>query len=481
MSHVAAGWVSNRRLTAIARRGLSVPARTALLDQQIGKTTTVLDYGCGRGDDLRSLADMGIQVEGWDPVYFPGGKQKVADVVLLTYVLNVIEDPCERRSTLNQAWDLADRVLVVSTRLDWERRRVTGEQFSDGLLTSRNTFQHLFGVNELRSYVQEVTQVRCVSAAPGVVYAFKYDNDRLAYLARRIIPDGSWQESTDATSAIAAVVAATEERGRALKVDEMPDQVVEFLGHFRQKEFNRLVRTAVDPEKMKKGAKRSTLDTLLFLALELFNGRGRFMDMPLFVQFDIRAFFSSYAEACKRADRLLLKLRDDSYIRAAMRGSCAGKMTPTSLYVHHRALAELPIVLRLYEHCAAIAAGRPAQWSVVRLQHEGRSVTWFDYPDFDSDPHPRLESSYSVDLATLKTSFTSYLECEDRPLLHRKQEFLSPEDPDVAKYRRLTKAETNAGLYENPGLIRTEQGWEAELRRCGRQLRGHRLIRRHEG
>uniref|UniRef100_UPI000E25BCA7 DNA phosphorothioation-associated putative methyltransferase n=1 Tax=Nocardiopsis sp. FIRDI 009 TaxID=714197 RepID=UPI000E25BCA7 len=183
---------------------------------------------------------------------------------------------------------------------------------------------------------------------------------------------------------------------------------------------------------------------------------------------------------CRRADRLLLKLRDDSYVRAAMRGSRAGKLTPTSLYVHQRAIDQIPTVLRLYEHCAAIAAGRPATWNIVKLQHEGRGVSWLDYLDFDTDPHPRLTSSYTVDLATLRTSFTSYLECEDRPLLHRKQEFLTPEDPDAAKYWRLTRAETRAGLYANPGLIRTEQGWEAELRRCGRQLRGHRLIRRPE-
>jgi hypothetical protein len=54
---------------------------------------------------------------------------------------------------------------------------------------------------------------------------------------------------------------------------------------------------------------------------------------------------------------------------------------------------------------------------------------------------------------------------------------LAPDDSDVAKYRRLTEAEVRAGLYEQPHLIGTEKGWEAELARCGRQLRGHRLVR----
>lgn len=258
----------------------------------------------------------------------------------------------------------------------------------------------------------------------------------------------------------------------------MPESVLGSLGHLKSKELQRLVRTAVDTEKVQENAKRSTLNTLLFLALEVFNGRGRFSSLPLAVQFDIRAFFTSYTEACRRADRLLLKLRDDAYVRAAMRSSKAGKLTPTALYVHRRALEQIPIVLRLYEHCAAIAAGRPPAWNLAKLQHEGRGVGWFDYPDFDTDPHPRLNSSYTVDLATFTTFFQSYGESEDRPLLHRKHEFLLPEDPDAPKYQRLSQMETKAGLYQNPSLIGTEQGWEAELHRCGRELRGHRLVRR---
>jgi len=101
-----------------------------------------------------------------------------------------------------------------------------------------------------------------------------------------------------------------------------------------------------------------------------------------------------------------------------------------------------------------------------------------DYPEFDRDPHPKLLSSYHVDLTTLKSSHTSYAQSTNRPLLHRKHEFLSRSDPDRAKYVRLTEAELRAGLYERPHLIGTEQGWEAELQRCGRALRGHRLIRR---
>lgn len=421
---------------------------------------------------------MDVAAFGWDPYYRPDGCLEAADVVLLTYVLNIIEDPQERRRTLLKAWELAGHSLVVSARLTWERSKVKGAGFSDGVLTSRYTFQHLFGANELRGYVEDVTGVRCVSAAPGIVYAFRHDEARLSYLARRIAPDIAWLASDDAASAIASVVDHTEQRGRIPRLEEMPGQMAELLAHLSISELQRLVRSSAAPEKITEGAKRSTLTTLLFLAVELFNGRGPFSCLPLPVQLDVRAFFSSYKEACQRADRLLLKLREDSYVRGAMQASKVGKLTQTALYVHRRAVDLMPIALRLYEHCAAIAAGRPSEWSVLKLRHQGRSVSWLDYPEFDSDPHPRLRSSYLVDLTTLKTSLISYDQSLNRPLLHRKHEFLAPDDPDTPKYERLTQSEIKAGLYENPHLIGTEQGWEAELVRCERTLRGHRLVRR---
>ncbi|MDW4909417.1 DNA phosphorothioation-associated putative methyltransferase [Streptomyces sp. ADMS] len=473
-------WSSERRLTAIGRNGLSVPARQAVTDQQITPARSVLDYGCGRGGDVRSLRQMQIEAAGWDPVFQPDDQLNPADVVLLTYVLNVIEEPVERRETLARAWSLARAVLVVSARLTWERNKVSGSVFADGVLTSRNTFQHLFGTGELRDFVQGVTNVRCVAAAPGVVYAFKHDQARLAFLARRVLPHVEWLTSSDTTSAISSVVEHTERRGRPPRLEEMPHAMVELLGHLRASDLQRLIRRSADPDRVAAGARRSTLDTLLFLAVELFNGRGPFGSLPLSSQLDVRAFFSSYSEACRRADRLLLKLRDDAYVRGAMQASKVGKVTPTALYVHRRAVDNMPTVLRLYEHCAAIAAGRPADWTLAKLRHQGRAVSWLHYPEFDSDPHPRLSASYSVDLKTLETSFSSYDDSPNRPLLHRKHEFLMPADPDAPKYRRLTKAEVEAGLYDRPHLIGTEAGWEAELKRCERSLRGHRLIRRTE-
>lgn len=469
-------WLSDRHKTAIGRSSLSMPARQALLDGVLRPEWSVLDYGSGRGGDVARLTHLGITATGWDPVHGGTRPDGAHDVVTLTYVINVIEDPGERETVLRDAWSLAERCLVVSTRLAWERKQITGTAVSDGTLTRRNTFQHLYSPAELRSIVGSVTAVRAISPVPGMIYAFRYDIDRLAYLARRASPDQVWQGGTDAQSAIAAVVDFLERRGRTPMVEETPEALLPLLRNVTGRQLTRLATEGANPDRVSEGRRKSILNVLLLLGIEVFNGRSPLQSLPLPVQADIRAFFDSYKEACQRADRLLLKLRDDAYLRNVMRNS-VGKKTPTAIYIHRRAAEHMPVLLKLYEHCGAVAVGRPVDWDLVKLAHEGRSVSWLGYPDFDSDPHPRLAWSYSVDMRKLEGTYRSYIDSDNRPLLHRKHEFLSSDDPDVSKYRRLTDQEIRAGLYEKPHLIGNERGWANALSAAGVKLLGHRLVR----
>jgi DNA phosphorothioation-associated putative methyltransferase len=435
-----------------------------------------LDYGSGKGGDVARLAHLGIAAYGWDPKHGNQRPSKPRDVVTVTYVINVIEDPHERHAVLSDAWSLTEHCLVVSTRLVWERNQVTGTAHNDGTITRRNTFQHLFTPAELRALVESVTKVRVISPIPGVVYAFRNDSDRLTYLARRASPAQAWQEGTDIGSATAAVVDYFQRRGRMPTLEETPDTLLPLLANITARQLSKLAAEAADPDRVAEGRKRSTLNVLLLLGIEIFNGRVPMQYLPLPVQADIRAFFDSYKEACRRADRLLLKLRDDTYLRNVMRNS-VGKMTPTAIYIHRRATEHMPVLLKLYEHCGAVAVGRPTDWDLVKLAHEGRSVSWLGYPEFDKDPHPRLAWSYNVDMRSLEASYRSYLDSDNRPLLHRKHEFLASDDPQVPKYRRLTEQEVRAGLYAQPHLIGNERGWKTVLDATGVKLQGHRVIR----
>lgn len=471
-----AEWGSARHRTAIGRGDLSLPVRQTLRDEIVNTHSSVLDYGCGRGQDTTRLRQMGISADGWDPFFAPHTPLTEHDAVMLTYVLNVIEDVTERRETLSRAWQLARNVLIVSSRLKWELSSVGGADSGDGIVSRRNTFQHFYSPSELREYVEEVTGHRCVSPLPGVVYVFRKDEDRFAYLARGTIADFNWTESQDYASAVAEIISFTEARGRPPLFEEIPPNLLPLLGRVSRRSMLEVVSKGASAERVAQGFRRTTLDTLLYLGTSIFNGRVSLSELPLAVQADIKACFKSYREACARADRLLSKIRDDRYIRGAMQNS-PGKMTATALYIHTRAVPKMPVVLRLYEHCGFVAAGRPEDWNILKLDHRGRRVSWSSYPEFDTDPHPTLDWIYGVEMSSLKATFQRFGDRSNRPLLHRKEEFLDPNDPMAEKYRRLTAAEVRAGLYENPAVIGLEEGWRSELARCGIELRGHRVIK----
>lgn len=463
MAPVAAGPTIQRQRTAISRAVLSVAARTALEDGLL-RAGTSLDYGCGRGQDVLHLREQGLNANGWDPYFTPDATKQPHDVVLLTYVLNAVEDQREREAVLLDAWSLARRVLVVTTRLAWERSKVRGETYGDGVVTRRQTFQHLFTTDELRTLAQSTLGRPAVVARPGIVYVFREDQHRLGYLARRY----RLHESAGVAD-LSQALTFYEERGRLPgHADGITEQDAA--------RYAQAVRRSADPDRVAAGRKATTLQLLLFLALERFHGPVPWTALSAPVQSDVRTCFGTFKHATWRAARLLGQLRDDSILRRTMRAS-PGKLTPTALYVHRRALSSCPVLLRLYEECGALAAGRPAEWDVVKMHHDRRMISWLAYPRFDADPHPALHSSYHVDLRTLKVGMTDYADAPNPPVLHRKEEFLRPEDSRYDLYARLTRSEARAGLFLNPHIIGTRHGWNAELQRCGRELRGHRLVR----
>lgn len=94
--------------TAIDRRAVSAPALGLFTDGAL--RGRVLDYGCGKGADVRWLNMRRIEVspvvEGYDPYWRPRSLVGKFDTILCTYVLNVIEDYTERVAVLNRMAEL---------------------------------------------------------------------------------------------------------------------------------------------------------------------------------------------------------------------------------------------------------------------------------------------------------------------------------------------------------------------------------------
>jgi DNA phosphorothioation-associated putative methyltransferase len=144
-----------RHRTAIHRTGLSRPMRLALRDGIISDLEALLDYGCGHGDDIANLRNLGVSADGWDPAFRAESTPLPADIVNIGYVINVIEDSSARAEALQAAWALSRKVLVVSARLAIETKDEPLTPYADGGLTRTQTFQKYYAQAKLMAYTPQ--------------------------------------------------------------------------------------------------------------------------------------------------------------------------------------------------------------------------------------------------------------------------------------------------------------------------------------
>lgn len=475
----------HRRRTAIGRAQVSRPVRLALESGLLSNQRTLFDYGCGRGQDLHRLKRLGIEADGWDPAHQPVSEKKPADVVNLGYVVNVIEDEHERRAALEEAWSLTEQILVVAARLDIERKRLQGDEYADGCVTSRDTFQKLYSQQELRDWVSETLEAPAIPAAPGVVFVFRDEALRHSYLAaryqrRRGAPqvrkaDQVFEQHRNTLGPLIQFLTA---RGRLPARHELEnvDELEANVGSIRQ--ACAILRRVIGEDAWLPVREERTTELLIYLALEKIAGRPKFSELPDTLQLDVKEFFSSYKAACTEADRLLLQSGDRETRDQAMRESPVGKLTGNALYVHVDALPGLPTVLRVYEGCARQYVGDIEGANVVKLNREKPQISYLVYPGFRRDPHPAINASLIVRLGNPQIRNWDYADSRNPGILHRKEELLPLEHPDREKFARLTRQEENWGLYEDSEKIGTSQGWQAVLEAKGLTHKGHRLVKR---
>ena len=78
-------------------------------------------------------------------------------------MLNVIEDPVERLETMVDAFRHARRLLVVSALINETVEEGRAEQYRDGVVTQRNTFQKYFEQQELQQFLEDTLDVSAVT------------------------------------------------------------------------------------------------------------------------------------------------------------------------------------------------------------------------------------------------------------------------------------------------------------------------------
>lgn len=480
--------LQNRARTAISRADISRPFKCAIEDGLVSKSTRVFDYGCGRGDDVKHLEAMGYEASGWDPVHRAGGERRPASIVNLGYVINVIENARERQEVLRRAWDLTENVLVVSARLNIDGRALQHRrEYMDGCLTGLGTFQKFFDQQELRNWINSTLDAKAVPAAPGVFYVFQDQGERATFVANRyrrrtVRPriSKSAELFSKHEELLEPLMSFVGERGRLPEMDEIDGvtSLVDAFGSIR-KAF-RVVLNVTDEKQWRDIRKERSHDLLVYLALAQFDGRPLFSRLPLALQRDVRAFFGTYKKACTVADQLLYSLGSSDVIDAACQQSAIGKLTPTALYAHESALEDLSPILRLYEGCASGYLGRVEGANILKLYRQEPKVSYLSYPHFDKEPHPALERSITVHLQSFRVRARDFATSINRPILHRKELFVSRDYPGFKKFARLTRIEESKGLFDSTTKIGFQNGWNELLTVKGYFLRGHRLLSSHK-
>jgi DNA phosphorothioation-associated putative methyltransferase len=458
--------------------------RLALGDGLISPSTPVFDYGCGRGGDIQRLREQGIPCDGWDPVHRSESPRTPAEVVNLGYVVNVIEDAEERAEVLRASWALARKVLVVAARLEIDVRQAPGVSLQDGFVTRLGTFQKLYHQDELRRWIDSVLETPSVPAGPGIFYVFREETARQAFLASRhhrrgVAPgirrsDALFEQHKSLLQPLLDFLGA---HGRLPQPEELAgaQALSEALGSIPR--AFRIIRTVLDETQWDEVQQRRTEDLLVYLALSRFDRRPKLSDLPATLRFDMRAFFTSYQAACELADALLFSAGHMPSIHQLCQASKVGKPTPSALYVHESALPHLAPVLRIYEGCARAFIGSVEGANIIKLHRDSPRVSYLSYPDFEVDPHPALRASLLVELQTFRMDLRHYEQVANPPVLHRKEEFVTPEHPLREKFARLTAQEERHGLYASPERIGTRNGWEQVLNEQGVSLRGHRVVK----
>jgi DNA phosphorothioation-associated putative methyltransferase len=414
-----------RHRTAIVRRDLSQPMQLLMRFGIVDRSSSVFDYGCGQGEDVAALAADGYQAFGWDPHHAVDGVRAAADVVNLGFVLNVIEDKRERVETLRTAWSFARRALCVAVMRYGKAPTPGWKPYSDGVLTSRGTFQKYFQQRELQDFVTEVTGEPPLALAPGIIAVFRdkdleqevrFRRHSRAFLSPNLPrpPERMRQPSVraDAKERLAGVLDIL--RDIAISLGRYPDQseapqiVVDMLSQLRAgwpRTVQLLSETlAQNPDFAASAASRRN-DLLVHLALTQFPGAPKYRNLPRSIQADIRAFFRSHAAALDESRQLLFGVNDREALRLDIAAAIAGRIGAmrSERWFRFRPidLNRLPTRVRILIGCAEILQGGVDACDYVDIDLAAPRVAMLNCDDLEKSI-PSVLERVTVDLAKQK-------------------------------------------------------------------------------
>ncbi|TNF28709.1 MAG: DNA phosphorothioation-associated putative methyltransferase, partial [Deltaproteobacteria bacterium] len=401
----------NRHRTAIKRYKLSRPLALLLDHQLLESSNTFLDYGCGHGHDIDLLKKNRFKnLNKYDPHFCPENPLIESEVVNLGYVLNVIEDPKERISTLKKAFSLATKVLCVSVMIRTHNESLSINRYNDGELSSWGTFQKYFEQSEFKNYLEQHLKTDAIPLEPGIFVVFKNEMDKLEYLSnryrRRVYleitqldkPSGEFKKVKVFKKCIEELIPEspffkpslryTEAIGRLPEKDEFEPykQLIEEYRSMRKIED--CILANIDENKFLDNRAQRIEEILVFLALRRFDKRGfpKKKDLPKDFQYDIKSFFQSYTSILPKAEALLFSIGNERIMKECFKAAEVGKALPQALYIHNDYIHTLPAPLQVKIGVARSLLGTIEDCNLIKINKEKDKISFLCYEDFSKVP-----------------------------------------------------------------------------------------------
>lgn len=418
-----------RHLTAINRDKLSAPMQLLARHDYLNGEYSVLDYGCGKGDDVRELEAHGLNIAAWDPVYRQDGEKIKSDIVNLGYVINVIEDRAERDEALKQAYRFSQKVLAVSAMIAGEATISKFPPYKDGVITSRNTFQKYYSQSELRSYIETTLSAEPIAVAPGTFFIFKDKNEEQIFLSERQRAKRNWAQLTQrerlqtTQASIDGIIHKHKELFNdfwktCLDLGRIPaNNEFEFSDRIRAicGSHNKAFLIASEffgYEPFQQATKYRRDDLLVYFSLGLFSRRKPYSHMPESLKRDIKSFFENYKVAIDEATKLLFSVGNPENIAEACYSAykkigCGELVEGHSLTIHASLLNDLLPILRVYIGCATQLYGDLNGIDLIRIHMTSGKVSLMRYDNWDRDV-PHLIEQIKIRMRDQEIDFFEY-------------------------------------------------------------------------
>lgn len=467
-----AGWQAARHLTALVRYNFSAPVQTLARYGFLDGRFSLFDYGCGRGDDLRGLRENGLNVAGWDPYYAPDQPLQTADLVNLGFVINVIEDHDERLEALIRAWSLAERLLVVAVMLA-NQNDPRGQQFRDGVLTQRGTFQKYYTQAEIKAFIAAALDQEPIPVAPGVLYVFRDPEAEQRFLLDRCrsrphrltLParerptrpqrDRAAERYARYQQPLAQLWSRYLSLGRRPDPSEIADPLPLIEGFGALNRALRFLEAHQDPAELAQARRARIADLEVYFALTRFERRKPYTHLERGLQRDIKALFGDYATAQTAASERLFQIADPNALAEACRFAAEhglGWLEPgRSLQLHVSLVEQLPSLLRIYVGCAAALYGDYRNADLVKIHIASGKVSLLRYADFDHQPLPRMIERVKIKLREQNIDYFAYGDRYEPPFLYHKSRYINEEFPHYPEQLAFEATLDQWGLFDWSG------------------------------